>query len=200
MKKAKFVHPLKRKLHEQLAGSGYGEFGSELIRYRIPEETSIRIKNSANTLKLDFRDEMVRRLCVYFLKSREAAPDDDQLAIIDEVAEEFRLSMEECKNLLSRESENSLVKYMTASMYNVSFQKSEENVTVGNLHIDTIIFNDIKLTAQLHKRSVNAEIISRLQRSLNMDYPDREEAEKIRKLQVMIILSEAFIQRQMKKS
>lgn len=157
------------------------------------------IKNSANTLKLDFRDEMVRRLCVYFIKCREAAPDTRQSKIMDEVAKEFLISVDECKNILDQKNENSLIRFMTASMYNVSFQKSDENVTVGNFHIDTIIFNDIKLTAQLHKRSVNAEIIARLERSINLDYPKKDEVERIRRLQLLLILSESFIQRQMRK-
>lgn len=198
MKKAKFVHPVKSKLHERLAGSGYGEFGSELVRYRIPEEISIRIKNSAHTASLDFRDEMVRRLCVYFIKNRELEEETNHRTIMDEVAKEFLISVDECKNILNQQNENSLVKFMTASMYNVSFQRSDEKVTVGNFHIDTIIFNDIKITAQLHKRSVNAEIISRLERSLNMEYPKKEEVVKIRKLQMLLILSESCIQKQMR--
>ncbi|MCK8417589.1 hypothetical protein [Erwinia amylovora] len=199
MRKAKFVHPVKSKLHEQLAGSGYGEFGSELVRYRIPEEISMRIKNSANTLKLDFRDEIIRRLCVFFIKTREVDPELNQHIIMDEMAKEFLMSVDECKKFYTQQNENSLIKFMTASMYNVSFQRSDENVTVGNLHIDTIIFNDIKLTAQLHKRSVNAEIISRLDRSLNLDYPDKDEVERITKLQLLLILSESFIQHKMRR-
>ncbi|CAO94952.1 hypothetical protein [Erwinia tasmaniensis] len=199
MRKGKLVHPVKSKLQEQLAGSGYGDFGSELVRYRIPEEITMRIKNSANTLKLDFRDEVIRRLCVYFIKKREVEPEINKYNIIDEMAKDFIISVDEYKKTLTQENENSLIKFMTASMYNVSFQKSDENVTVGNLHIDTIVFNDIKLTAQLHKRSVNAEIISRLARSLNLDYPDKNEVEKITKLQLLLLLSESYIQHKMRK-
>ena len=198
MKKAKFVHPVKSKLHEQLAGSGYGAFGSELVRYRIPEEIALRIKDHARTIKLDFRDELVRRLGVYFIENRKVSPDTDRKIIMDEVAKEFLISVEDCNNLLDQNNENSLIRFMTASMYNVSFQRQDEEVVVGNVHIDTVIFNDIKLTAQLNKRSVNAEIISRLERSLNGEYPDKEEVDKIRKLQLLLILSESFIKKKMK--
>lgn len=117
---------------------------------------------------------------------------------MDEVAKEFLISVEDCNNLLDQSNENSLIRFMTASMYNVSFQRQDEKVIVGNVHIDTVIFNDIKLTAQLNKRSVNAEIISRLERSLNGEYPDKEEVDRIRKLQLLLILSESFIKKKMK--
>ncbi|MCH9408630.1 Arc family DNA-binding protein [Pantoea agglomerans] len=197
MKKAKFVHPVKSKLNEQLAGSGFGEFGKELVRYRLPEEIVIRIKNHSSTIKLEFHEEIIRRLCVYFLKCRDVSPDKDRSRIVKEVAEEFQCSVEDCNNVMDRENENSLIKFMTASMYNVSFQRTDEKVFAGNLQLDTVIFNDIKLTAQLHKRSVNAEIISRLERSLNLEYPEKEEVERIKKLQLLLILSESFIQKKM---
>lgn len=198
MKKNKFVHPVKNKLDEQLAGTGYGEFGSELVRYRLPEEVALRIKHSASTLRLTFNYEIIRRLCVFFLKTHDATKGACEFSIMDEVASEFVKSIEVSKGNLTQNHENNLVRFLTASMHNVSFQKSDSNVTVGNFHIDTIIFNDIKLTAQLHKRSVNSEIISRLERSLNLEYPDEKEIERTRKLQLLLLLTESFIQREMR--
>lgn len=198
MKKNKFVHPVKNKLDEQLAGTGYGEFGSELVRYRLPEEVALRIKHSASTLRLTFNYEIIRRLCVFFLKTHDATKGACEFSIMDEVALEFVKSIEVSKGNLTQNHENNLVRFLTASMHNVSFQKSDSNVTVGNFHIDTIIFNDIKLTAQLHKRSVNSEIISRLERSLNLEYPDEKEIERTRKLQLLLLLTESFIQREMR--
>jgi len=198
MKKHKFAHPVKNKLEEQLAGTGYGEYGSELVRYRLPEEVALRIKHSASTLKLTFNYEIIRRLCVFFLKTHESKNAKCEFRIMDEVASEFLQSIELSKEKLNQNHENNLIRFLTASMHNVSFQKSDSNVTVGNFHIDTIIFNDIKLTAQLHKRSVNSEIISRLERSLNLEYPNEKEIEKIRKLQLLLLLTESYIQREMR--
>lgn len=198
MKKTKLKNPVKINLLKQLEGSGYGEYGSELVRYRIPEEISLRIKKSAEMLKVNFNFEMIRRLCVYFLKTREAAPASNELEIMNEVVKEFIDSVEESRNKLSQHHENTLVKFMTASMYNVSFVKADDTVTVGNFQIDTIIFNDIKLTAQLYKRSVNSEIVARLERSLNLEYPNKEEVEKIKKLQFLLLLNESFIKEKMK--
>ena len=198
MKKHKLAHPVKNKLEEQLAGTGYGEYGSELVRYRLPEEVALRIKHSASTLKLTFNYEIIRRLCVFFLKTHESKNAKSEFKVMDEVASEFLQSIELSKEKLNQNHENNLIRFLTASMHNVSFQKSDSNVTVGNFHIDTIIFNDIKLTAQLHKRSVNSEIISRLERSLNLEYPNEKEIEKIRKLQLLLLLTESYIQREMR--
>ncbi|WP_241576699.1 hypothetical protein [Rosenbergiella collisarenosi] len=165
-----------------------------LIRYRIPKHTYERIKATCKQNLIKPNEFINDLLEDYHTDIIEIWSSEDLIKSLDELSGDFKTYFnEKCQTFIDN-GITSIEEFQMELSKSVQYVHSGEEFIDGNLRVREIIYKTIKEYSAIFNRSINAELLIRIDRKLNSQTFNIESEKKIMKLIIFKAIADGFIQ------
>lgn len=166
-----------------------------LFRYRLPKRLFEQVKTEArkkfikpNALIHDILEIYHREILGIWAK-------EDLEHSLEEVLADFSVFFKEQYNLFVQSGIQSIEEQQMELSRRTQFVMSDEEFIDGNIRVREVIFKTIKEYSLIFNRSINAELILRIERNLTQKPFFIEEERNIMRIIIFKVISDGFIER-----